>query len=91
VVITNLVLRDVQIQGGIAPSVFLCDAAAPCEGVTLERVVRTGWPMVGSPSPFPPFPLLSVCPARTVPQPPGSVQYASSTHFRTLFANIEPQ
>lgn len=46
VAITNLVLRDVEIRGGFTPNVFLCDAASPCEGVVLERVTRTGWPMV---------------------------------------------
>ena len=45
--ITNLTLRDVVINGGLAPSVLLCDARAPCEGVTLDRVSRTGWPREG--------------------------------------------
>jgi hypothetical protein len=43
--VSDVTLRDVEIRGGLAPSVMVCDAAAPCRGVVLERVTRVGWPM----------------------------------------------
>ena len=45
VAVTRVILRDVDIVGGFTPNVILCDSAAPCEDVVLQRVTRSGWPM----------------------------------------------